>query len=758
MSRPNRSWELLARGRALFTGDLPLPAGCLHALPATSPHAHARYAAIDKCAALREPGVVAVLTAADIPGRNEIGNLLPGEPLLADGEVHCVGEPYALVVAESADAAWRGAQQVTADWQPLPACFDARTAFAAGALLQPPRTFAMGDVDAALAACATVVDGKVELGSAEHVYLETHCALAVPRDDGGLLIHSATQSPSGVQKAVAGIAGLAMHAVEVDVARLGGGFGGKEEQATLWACLAALAAVRLGRPVRVQPDRRDDMRISGKRHPYQADFRLGLDAAGRFLAYEAFLYQDAGCSADLSTAILERSLFHATNAYAISHVRVSAACCRTNLPSNTAFRGFGAPQAIFVIEAAIRAAARRLGLSPEALQERNLLRDGDPFPYGMRAERAKAKACWQALARRCPPERMRHEVEAWNATAGRRRKGLAWVPVCFGISFTATLLNQAEALVHVYADGSVAVTTGAVEMGQGVAEKIRCVVADSLGVRPETVRVANTNTARVANLSPTAASTGTDLNGAAARQACQVIRQGLARLAAARLGSEPAEIVFEAGRVHAGEATIEWPALIAQAYAQRLCLSALAHYATPGLHFDRERNTGQPFAYHVYGAALVEASVDVLLGTGRIDRVTLVHDCGRSLDERIDRGQIEGAVVQGIGWMTSEDLRHDEAGRLLTDSLASYKIPDLDMAPEMEIHLLEDADNPAGLLNSKAVGEPPLIYGLGAWFALREAIAAWRGAEPAKPDDAGEWRTPLTPERIFARLHRLPLP
>lgn len=740
---------LLARGEARFTGDLPLPPGTLHAMVATSPQAHARFNGIDRSAALAEPGVVAVLTAADIPGTNDIGNLFRGEPLLAADTVHCVGEPYALVVADSADAAWRGAQKLRAEWQPLPAIFDVRAAYAAGQLIQPPRTFALGDVDAAWASCTTVVSGRIELGSAEHVYMETQCALAIPRDDGGLKIHSATQSPSGVHKAVAAISGLPMHLIEVEVERLGGGFGGKEEQATPWACLAALAALRLRRPVRLQLDRPDDMRLTGKRHPYSADYRLGLDAQGNFLAYEATLYQNAGCTADLSTAILERSLLHATNAYRLPNVRVTAASCRTNLPSNTAFRGFGAPQAIFVLEAAIRRAARQLGIAPESLQRQNLLHTGDAFPYGMTAADDRATACWDELSSHFDLAGRQQAVAQFNASGGPLRKGLTVVPVCFGISFTATLLNQAEALLHVYADGSVSITTGAVDMGQGVQHRIRRVVALTLGVDEARVHVASTSTRSVANVSPTAASTGADLNGEAARQAALRILAGLRPLAAELLACPPAAVVFaHDAATQADGRRIAWPELIVAAYARRVPLSALAHYATPGLHFDPSANQGRPFAYHVMGAALVEATVDVLRGTGRIDRVAVVHDVGLSLDPTLDRGQIEGAIVQGIGWMTSEEILYDENGRLLTDTLASYKIPDLYDAPAIDIRLRQDA-GAAGLLGSKAVGEPPLIYGLGAYFALRAAMAAWRPL----PDEVQQ--TPLTAERIFTQLHDL---
>jgi len=739
----------LAQGKARFTGDLPLPAGSLHAFPAVSLHAHARFCRIKTDAARAEPGVIAVLTAADIPGCNEIGNLFRDEPLLAAGEVYCVGQAYALVVADTAEAAWHGAQRVSADWERLPACFDAREAYAAGQLLQPLRTFASGDIEAHWAECTTVVSGELSIGGAEHVYMETQCALAVP-EESGLKIHSATQSPSGVQRAVAGVTALPMHRVEVDVARIGGGFGGKEEQATFWAALAAVAAVCLQRPVRIWPQRQDDMHLTGKRHPYQADYRLGLDAAGRLLCYEVFLYQNAGCSADLSTAVLERSLFHATNAYHIPHVRVTAASCRTNLPSNTAFRGFGAPQSILVIEAALRHAASALDIAPEALQKPNLLRQGDRFPYGMRADRPRACESWQRLGERWDSDVRRREIAAFNAGSSRYRRGMAVVPVCFGIAFTAQLLNQGEALVHIYTDGSVSVSTGAVEMGQGVNGKIRRIVADTLGIALERVRIASTNTLRVANLSPTAASTGTDINGAATRQACLRLLIGLRRVAAELLSCSETEVAIANDQACYGDRALSWSELVTAAYGRRIGLSALAHYATPGLQFDPDTNTGSPFAYHVYGTALIEAEVDLLLGTGMVRRVQVVHDCGNSLDLATDVGQIEGALVQGIGWMTSEEIIHDADGRLLTDTLASYKIPDLHSTPEIEIELLPAGAGEAAVLNSKAVGEPPLIYGLGASLALQEAVNVWRREQGLPP---APFCTPLTSERLFMLLH-----
>jgi xanthine dehydrogenase large subunit len=722
-----RTEELLARGVARFTADLPLPSGGLHAMVATSPHAHARFTRLDTTAAVSQPGVRAVLTYADIRGENQVGDLRRDEPLLADGEVHCVGQPIALVLAESADTAWRAAQRVSADWSVLPHVLDVRDAYAAGDLLGPPRTFACGDVDAVWARCATVVAGRVELGAQEHAYLETQAALAIPRDDGGVLVHAATQSPSAVQKAVAAVTGLPMHLVEVEVARLGGGFGGKEVQATPWAALAAMGALATGRAVRITGDRRDDMRITGKRHPYSADYRLGLDADGMFLGYEVTMLQNAGCTTDLSPAVLERSLFHACNAYAIPNVRVTAVSCRTNLASNTAFRGFGAPQAMTVIEAAIRTAARELDVPARVLQERNLVGEGAVTHYGMRLRDVRARQCWDRMLTDYDPAARSAEAAAFNASRPLHRRAVDVIPLCFGIAFTARVLNQAEALVHVYVDGTVSVTTGAIDMGQGVFAKIQAAVAHELDVPVEVVHVEPTTTSRVANVSPTAASTGADLNGAAAVQASRVIRAGLDKV-------DP-------------DGELSWTDRVQRAYDARIGLSALAHYATPGLEFSEGAMTSRPFAYHVYGAAVVESTVDVLRGIARVDRVSVVHDIGQSIDERIDRGQVEGAIVQGIGWLTSEEIRHDEAGRLLTDSLATYKIPDIDSSPLIDVTFLQRPS--PGLLGSKAVGEPPLIYGIAALFSIRAAI------EAVNPDLPTSLVAPLTPERIFGLLHRV---
>lgn len=749
----NQDAILHVRGESRFVADEPLPTNTAFAVVVPSPVAHGRVLALETRTAALADGVLAVLTHLEIPGRNQIGSMIEDEPLLAVDTVHYHGQPLALVIATSEEAARRAARMVTAIIEPLPAILDPREAFAKGELIAAPRTFACGDVDRAWAECAVVVSGRADSGAQEHVYLETQSALALPVENAGLRVLSATQSPTAVQRAIARVLGWPMHRIEVDVRRLGGGFGGKEDQATAWAVLAALGAWKLGRPVRLVLRRQEDMRWTGKRHPYTSDFKIGLASDGRILAYEVFFHQNAGAVADLSTAVLERALFHATNAYFIPNVRATAASCRTNLPPNTAFRGFGGPQAMFVLEAAINRAAESLGMAPHAVQAINLLEPGALLPYGMRLGTPTLRRCWDEVCARHCLDAMRQRVEAFNASHRLEKKGLAVMPVCFGISFTTRFLNQAGALVHIYQDGSVAVSTGVVEMGQGTHTKLRRVAATTLSINPDRVRIESTSTARVANTSPTAASTGPDLNGNATRLACLGLLDRLRGVAAGLLnaaGSDAIELRDERIWLAGRKTPLAWPALVAAAYQNRVHLSAQAHYASPGLAFDPARERGEPFLYHAVGVAIVEATLDCLRGTGRIDGVHVVHDAGHSLDPVVDRGQVEGGVIQGIGWMTLEEIQYDADGRLKTDSLTTYKVPDLHATPAaVTVDFLADSTGPAGVLGAKTVGEPPLMYGIGAYFALRDALRAARPAFQPAVEVA-----PLTSERLFNALHR----
>ncbi len=736
------------RGESLFIGDLPDPPGLLHAAVLAAKVAHGHIVRLDTTPAAGLDGVHCILTAADIPGENQIGGIVQDEPLLAEGEVHFIGQPIAVVVAETAQQARAGAAQIALETDEIPGVFDPREAAAAGNLLVPSRTLSLGDVDATWKACHTVVEGRADSAGQEHLYLETQTALVIPQEGDRLRILSSTQAPTAVQRITARVLGLPMNAIEVDVTRLGGAFGGKEDQATPWAVIAALAARALKRPIRMELSRHEDMVMTGKRHPYSSDFKIGLDEDGTILAYEATYYQNGGAAADLSPAILERSLLHSNGSYFVPNIRVTALSCRTNLPPFTAFRGFGAPQSMFVLESAISSAAEALGIDRSVIQKRNLLSEGDTFPYGMRAQQGHARRAWSEIEQRFDLPGLQNEVDAFNRNHTLVKRGIALMPVCFGISFTSTFLNQAAALVHIYTDGSVSVSTGAVEMGQGVNAKIVGVAAHTLGILRDRVSIETTNTLRVANTSPTAASSGADMNGRAAEIACRALLDRLKAVAADLLGVRGDRITITGGAIEVKGKAVEltWEKLVSEAYLRRVSLSAQAHYATPKIHYDRETESGEPFAYHVFGTALVETTVDGLRGTYTIDRVRVVHDAGRSLNPLVDMGQLEGGLVQGIGWMTVEELLYD-GGRNLTDTLSTYKVPDILSVPEIEGHFLEDADNPAAVMKSKAIGEPPLMYGIGAYFALLDALRAFR------PDRRPFFNAPMTPERVLMHLH-----
>ncbi len=738
-----------ALGTSLFIDDLPEPAGLLHAAPVCSEVAHGRLVAIETSVARAAEGVARVLVAADIPGQNQIGGIVEDEPLLAEGEVHFVGQPVAAVLATSRRAAALAASRVAVDIEPGEPVLDPREAARLGYLIAPSRTICCGDVDAVWEACAVVVEGVAETGGQEHFYLETQGAMAVPLERGRLRIFSSTQAPAAVQRAVSRVLDVPMNMVEVEVARLGGAFGGKEDQATPWAAIAALGARVTGHPVKLVLSRHDDLRMTGKRHPYSSDYRLGLAADGRILAYEVVLHQNSGAAADLSTAILERSLLHATGPYLVPNARITGHCCRTDLPPFTAFRGFGGPQAMFVIEAALDHGARVLGMDPWAVRRRNLLTDGDSLPFGMRVERCRAARCFDDAVERYGFRERREDVRRFNAGHALVKRGVSAVPICFGISFTNTQLNQAGALVHVYTDGSVSVNTGAVEMGQGVNTKLLVVVARTLGIPPDLVTIENTNTSRVANTSPTAASSGADMNGAAAKLACERIRARLLGVAARKLGAAEEELSIQDGAIVRGDAAsgLDWAQVVRAAYASRVNLSAQAHFATPGIGYDKIRERGTPFSYHVWGAAISEVTLDCLRGTYTFDRVMVTHDAGRSLDELVDRGQVEGALLQGIGWLTMEEVVFGGDGRLLTDTLSTYKVPDLFSAPQVDVAFLEDADNPSAPLSSKAIGEPPFLYGIGTYLALIDAMRAYR------PEREIDHIAPLTCERVLLFLH-----
>ena len=753
-----RESTLNVQGKTRYMDDLPEPRDCLQAAVKLSASARGRILGIDTAAALALDPSVRVITARDVPGRNQIGFNKEDEPLLPDHEWEYWGQPVVLVLARTRSLARRAAELVQVRGEDLPATLDPREAAAKADFILPSRTVRMGDPKTAFETCAHVVSGRVESGGQEHVYLETQGAYAEVRDGGRIFVISSTQGPTGVQRAIAQALGLAMNQVEVEARRLGGGFGGKEDQAAAWASLAALGAWVSGKPVKLYLSRKEDMRATGKRHPYSVDYRIGADADGMLVAFEADYYQNSGSTCDLSPAILSRTLLHATGAYRCPEVRVTGHMCRTNLPSFTAFRGFGAPQAFFVIEAAMDALAHRAGWDPADFRRRNLYKEGDSTYFGMPMDRVRSVESFDRLLEKADWKSLRADIASFNATHRLEKRGAAIVPVCFGISFTKLMLNQAGALVHVYQDGSVLVSTGVIEMGQQVSRKIQKVAAAALGADQARVQVERTSTLTVANTVPTAASTGADLNGMAAMVACAEIRARLDARAALILGCDASEITIADGVILRGGApsTLTWNSLVAACHEARVDLSAHGFYATPGLAYDMKAERGTPFAYHVYGAALVTATVDSLRGTYRLDRAVIVHDAGTSIDPAVDLGQIEGALAQGLGWSLLEELAFGADGRPLTDTLSTYKVPDQDFMPaDMDIEFLPDCPNPKAPLNSKAIGEPPLIYGLAGYFAVADALRAARAASPAVP--AGLPREvpadlPLTPEKVLAFL------
>ncbi|ATB31691.1 xanthine dehydrogenase molybdopterin binding subunit [Melittangium boletus] len=752
-SAPHESGLKHTSGEAIYVDDLPAPRDLVTGHIVTSPHAHARLGRVDASRARALPGVLAVLFAQDIPGHNQVGPVIHDEPLLAEGEVHFVGQSVALVLAESADVARRAAALVEVEYTPLPAILSIQAAVQAGSFLSDPHTIRQGDPEAALAAAPVRVSGECMTGAQDHFYLETQASLAVPGEDGAVHLWCSTQHPTEVQTLVAEVLGIGRHLVVVEVPRMGGGFGGKETQAAPFACLAALGTRATGRPVKVWLNRDQDMASTGKRHPFWGRYDAGLDETGRLLALKVELVSDGGWSTDLSRAILDRALFHLDNAYFVPALQFTGRVARTNLPSNTAFRGFGGPQGMFVMEEMLNHAAERLGMDPAVLRERNYYGEAprDTTPYGQPVVGNRLPRIHAELLASSDYARRRAEIETFNAASRWTKRGIGLQPVKFGISFTTSFLNQAGALVMLYTDGSVQLNHGGTEMGQGLHTKMRALCAHELGVPPERVRVMHTATDKVPNTSATAASSGSDLNGQAVKQACEVLRERLAPVALgllkldARNESLARGVVFAGGEVsHPArpERTLRFAEVVHTAYLAQLSLSATGYYRTPDITYDRDTGRGKPFHYYAFGAAVVEVELSGLTGEHRVRRVDVLHDVGASLVPSIDVGQVEGGFIQGLGWLTCEEVLFDAKGRLITHSPDTYKIPAVGDAPEdFRVALLERAPQDNTVHGSKAVGEPPFMLAIGAVTALRHAVSAFGPsgtpvtlASPATPE------------------------
>ncbi|WP_081979286.1 xanthine dehydrogenase molybdopterin binding subunit [Lacinutrix jangbogonensis] len=739
------------RGESLYVDDINIRQGTFHAVVFDSPKAHGKIKRIDYSKAEALEGVERIFTYKDIPGENEIGGIIPDEPLFAEDEVHFWGMPIALIVAESEFIARKARQLIAIEIEELPVITTAKEAKAKGNFINAPRSFSLGDTEKAFQDCKYVFEGETFSNGQEHLYIEAQGAYAEPLENGNIKITSSTQGPTSVQKTIAHVLGIAMHKIEVDVTRLGGGFGGKEDQATPWAVMAALATYHLNQSVKLILNRHDDLRMTGKRHPYESTYKIGLSKDLKILAYQTEFLQNSGAAADLSPAIAERTLFHATNSYYVPNVTTKVISCKTNLPPNTAFRGFGGPQGMFVIESAIAKAAHEIGVSTRQIQEVNLLDENDTFSYGQIAKKVEAKNTWNSAKNIFNSEALEQDVKDFNKNNKAFKKGLAFMPITFGISFTNTPMNHARALVHIYLDGSIGISTAAVEMGQGVNTKMMQIAADVFSVSIEKIKIESTNTTRVANTSPSAASSTADLNGKATLMACNSLLERLKTVASQDLNVSESSICLKDECVYVNDKKSEllWTALISSAMLKRVALSENAHYATPEIHFDKTKEKGHPFAYHVYGTAITTTTIDCIRGTYEFDYVKIVHDYGKSMSEGIDLGQVEGALIQGIGWMTMEEIAYNKDGKLLSNALSTYKIPDIFSVPKIvEVIPVETEGNDMAILKSKAVGEPPLMYGIGAYFALQNAIKAFNSKYEL------EFHAPMTPEKVLMSLYK----
>ncbi|WP_216594862.1 xanthine dehydrogenase molybdopterin binding subunit [Tenacibaculum mesophilum] len=738
------------RGESLFVDDLILRQDTLFGLVFDSPKAHGKIKSVDYSKAEALEGVVKIFTYKDVLGENQIGGIIPDEPLWAEDEVHFWGQPIAFIVAKSEAIAKKARALITIDIEELPVITTAKEAKEKGSFINAPRSFNLGNTQNAFTECEYVFEGETFSNGQEHLYLETQGCYAVPQENGNIKITSSTQGPTAVQKTAAKVLGIPMHKIEVDVIRLGGGFGGKEDQATPWAMMAAVAVQHLNRPVKYMLNRHDDLRMTGKRHPYSSFYKIGLTKDLKIKAFEAEFLQNSGAAADLSPAIAERTLFHATNSYFVPNVHTTVYSCKTNLPPNTAFRGFGGPQGMFVIESAIADAADKIGINKRKIQEANLLAENDEFSYGQIATEVQAQNSWFSAKERYQLEQLEQEIADFNNKNDRYKKGISLMPIAFGISFTNTPMNHARALVHIYQDGSVGVSTGAVEMGQSVNTKILQVAQSILGISPDKVKLETTNTTRVANTSPSAASSTADLNGKATEMACNSLVERLTEVAADMLSTKKENISFQEDAVFVNnkKSELTWEALIAEAMLRRVALSENAHYATPVIHFDKTKEKGHPFAYHVYGTAITTVTVDCIRGNYEIDSVKIVHDFGKSMNMGIDLGQVEGALAQGIGWMTLEEISYNNEGRLLSNALSTYKVPDIFSAPKtVETIPLKTEGNQMAIKKSKAVGEPPLMYGIGTYFAIQQAVKAFN------PNYKLKFHAPFTPEKVLMGLY-----
>ncbi|MBV8191323.1 MAG: xanthine dehydrogenase molybdopterin binding subunit [Alphaproteobacteria bacterium] len=741
-------------GRALYIDDMAEPSGTLHAALVLSPIAHGRLRGLDLGKVRSSQGVVGAFAAADIPGANNTAGPGKHEPLFAADEVQFAGQPLAVVVAHTLDEARAAVEQAVIDIEPVEAILDIATALARESYVQAPSTILRGDPDAAMAAAPHRLTAEFSVGGQEHFYLEGQIAFAIPGEDGDVVVHSSTQHPTDVQQVCAELLGYDFNRVTAVVRRMGGAFGGKETNATWVAAAAALAAVKTGCPVKLRLPREIDFIATGKRHGFHYRYTVGFDGQGRVLALDAVLAADAGWSLDLTPGVVSRALTHVDNAYWLPHVRAVGYACRLHRQSNTAFRGFGGPQGVLIMEDALDRIAHHLGRDAIEVRAANFYADGhDETPYGQKVEENHLPRCWAEVKQLADFARRRAEIDAFNRSNRVLKRGLGLFPLKFGISFNLAYLNQAGALVHVYTDGSIRLNHGGTEMGQGLFVKVAQVVAEVFKVDIDRIRPSATSTAEVPNTSPTAASTGSDLNGWAAWEAANTIKQRMIAFAAEHFGAATSDIDFADNHVRIAKPgsnqVLSFGELAKLCWLGRVSLSATGFYKTPKIHWDGAAMRGRPFFYFSFGAAAAEVAIDTLTGESRVLRADLVQDCGTSLNPAIDLGQIEGGFVQGQGWLTCEELWWDSQGRLRTVGPSTYKIPgSRDVPPVLNVKVLENVPSrEATIFRSKAIGEPPLLLATAVWTALKDAIAAVGDHRTAVRLDA-----PATPGRVLAAI------
>jgi len=756
VATPHDSAHKHVAGTALYVDDMAEPAGTLHAYLGLSQRAHARITSMNLEKVRAAPGVVAVLTGADVPGVNDVSPVgKEDDPVFADIEPQFHGQPIFCVVAETRDQARRAAQLADVEYEDMPARLNIDAAMEAGSeLVTEPLTLERGDFAAAIEAAPNVIRGEMAIGGQDHFYLEGQIAMASPGEDQDMTVWSSTQHPSEVQHMVAHVLGVPSNAVTINVRRMGGGFGGKETQANIFAAVAALCARRTGRTVKIRPDRDDDMQATGKRHDFKAFYAVGFDDDGRIEGVDATFAANAGNSADLSGPVSDRALFHADNAYYYPAVHLNSLPLKTNTVSNTAFRGFGGPQGLIGGERMIEEIAYSLGKDPLDVRKANFYgtETRNVTPYHQEVTDNIIHRVVDELEQSSDYRKRRAEIVAFNEKSRIIKRGIALTPVKFGISFTATWYNQAGALVHVYRDGSIHLNHGGTEMGQGLNIKVAQVVAEEFGLTLDDVKITATTTGKVPNTSATAASSGSDLNAMAALDACDQIKARLARFVAEKHGADPADVTFRDGMVSLRNHQMDFRTVVSEAYMARVHLSAAGFYKTPGIHWDRAKGQGRPFLYFAYGASVSEVSIDTLTGEYQVDRVDILHDVGKSLNPAVDLGQVEGGFVQGMGWLTTEELKWNEKGMLTTHAPSTYKIPlASDVPRQFNVRLAEwSVNRERTIRRSKAVGEPPLMLAVSVVEALSMAVASVAAYRVCPKLDV-----PVTPERVLMGVERM---